>query len=100
MYSEFCKNECALSVLRISERNGVISRGGLGEVLEGPNFGNFKTEVDDLKVTTGGFHPHVANRILTDFLERHGFSNNWTTTNHPASRANGGLNDSSKLPSL
>jgi hypothetical protein len=90
LFLEFCKNECAFVVFKIWERDGIISRGALGQVLEGPNFDQFKNEVDDSKLTTGGFHPHVANRLVINFLEEHGFSKNWRTTTHPASKANGG----------
>jgi hypothetical protein len=67
LYSEFGKNQCALSILRTWESNDVSSRGPLGEVVEGPNFASFKEEVEERKLVTGGFHPHIANRILNQF---------------------------------
>lgn len=68
--------------MRTWETNGVIIRGPLGEVLRGPSFSDFQEKVEGRKWETGGFHPNVANHILSKFLAKNGFENNWKTTHH------------------
>jgi hypothetical protein len=60
-------------------------------VLCGPRFDKFKQEVEERKRISGGFHPHVANRILSQFLAEIGKEKNWDTTTIPSAQRRYGL---------
>jgi hypothetical protein len=73
------------------ENNGVIIRGLLDLVLCGPKFDELKEEVEERKRTRGGFHPHVANRILSQFLPEIAKEKNWDTTTITSAQRRYGL---------
>jgi hypothetical protein len=54
----------------------------LKKMLPGPNINTLIDSIEESKKSTGGFHPHVANRIFSTIMSDWKYSEHWQIPTH------------------